>query len=229
MSAWFVTATGTDIGKTLITAALCHQLRQAGRSVRAIKPIISGWEDHAPTTDTAVLLEAMGLPHTGDTITATSPWRFADPLSPNMAAAREGRTLDPDAVLAFCREAMAGPEEFLIIEGVGGVLVPLTSTYTIRDMIAALQCHLILVAGTYVGTLSHTLTALEALQHRDLTPEAIILTTSEESAATLAETQETLRHLVPESIRIIGVPRITGTAHPWKAVTDITEVLTHAR
>ena len=124
MKTLFVTSSGTGIGKTLVTAALCHQLRQAGTRVRALKPVISGFDaDTQAESDTAIILDSLGLPLTPETVEPVSPWRFAAPLSPDMAAVREGRALDFDAIVRFCREAATGPEEVLLIEGVGGRIV----------------------------------------------------------------------------------------------------------
>ncbi|MCG8546580.1 MAG: dethiobiotin synthase, partial [Alphaproteobacteria bacterium] len=138
MKTLFVTSSGTGIGKTLVTAALCHQLRQAGTRVRALKPVISGFDAETEAeSDTAVLLDSLGLPLSPETIEPMSPWRFAAPLSPDMAAVREGRTLDYDAIVQFCRDAAGGPEDVVLVEGVGGVMVPLTERETVLDWMAA--------------------------------------------------------------------------------------------
>jgi dethiobiotin synthetase len=162
---YFVTASGTGVGKTLVTASLCHQLRASGRTVRALKPVISGYAAGThDASDTAVLLDSLGLDHTADTIARMSPFRFEAALSPDMAAAREGKKVDFDALTAHCREAAAGPEDVLLIEGVGGAMVPLTETKTVLDWIAAVDAPCLLVVGSYLGTISHTLTAAPALQ-----------------------------------------------------------------
>jgi dethiobiotin synthetase len=92
MRSYFVTATGTDIGKTYITAGILRAARAAGRPVSAIKPVLSGYSpEFAAGSDPAVLLAAMGKRVTQHNIAAISPWRFTAPLSPDMAAARENR------------------------------------------------------------------------------------------------------------------------------------------
>ena len=153
----FVTGSGTGVGKTLVTAALAHQLSRAGKTVRAVKPVISGY---TPAThrdsDTAVLLDSLGSDHSPEAIDRMSPFRFEAPLSPDMAAAREGRQLDFEALLHFCRDCAAGPEDILLIEGVGGVMVPLTRDKTVLDWIEAIDAPCLLVAGSYLGTISHT-------------------------------------------------------------------------
>ena len=92
MSAYFVSATGTDIGKTFVARGLIRALRARGRNVAALKPVVSGFEpSEAAGSDSGLLLAALGRPVTLDAISEISPWRFAAPLAPDMAAAREGR------------------------------------------------------------------------------------------------------------------------------------------
>jgi dethiobiotin synthetase len=132
VSAIFITATGTDVGKTYVAASLIRHLRQLGHSVDAIKPIVSGFDPaQAATSDPGILLEALGLPVTADEIARTSPWRFRDPVSPDLAASREGRRIDVDQVVAFCQDAIAQRRDVLLIEGVGGIMVPLDGERTV--------------------------------------------------------------------------------------------------
>ncbi len=173
----FVTATGTGLGKTFLTCALVRALRAAGQPVQALKPVASGIDPDAPEGgDTALLLEALGRRLTPDAMDAVSPWRFRAPLAPTMAARREGRSLDVDDVIAFCRRALAaaGPQTWTVIEGVGGVMAPVDDRHTVLDWMAALDPRVVLVAGSYVGTISHTLTALEVLRARGLDPAAVV-------------------------------------------------------
>src|SRR6266404_4723262 len=126
MTALFVTATGTDIGKTFATAGLIRALHRAGRTVEAAKPVISGFSmDRLGESDTGALLAAMGRPLNAQEAARVSPWRFTAPLSPDMAAEAEGKTLDFDRLVADSRHRIASAEEVLLIEGVGGIMVPL--------------------------------------------------------------------------------------------------------
>src|SRR5262249_35966981 len=152
VSAIFVTGTGTDVGKTFLSAALIRRWRAAGHTVAAFKPVVSGF-DHATAqaSDPGVLLGALECPLTE--IDAISPWRFAAPLSPDMAAAREGRALDFDAIVEFSR-GVARSAESVLIEGVGGIMVPLDERHTVLDWMSALRLPVLLVAGSYLGTIS---------------------------------------------------------------------------
>ncbi|MDP1908331.1 MAG: dethiobiotin synthase [Hyphomicrobium sp.] len=203
MPAVFVTATGTDIGKTFVTAGLAIHLRQQGRKVAILKPVLSGFDaTDAAASDPALLLQALdqGLslePGNGPSlaaIAAISPWRFAAPLSPDMAARREGRAIDFADLLAFCRKAVETADDVLLIEGIGGLMVPLTTGATVLDLVEALQIVPILVAGTYVGSLSHTLSAIEVLERRAIRLGALVLNETPGSAASPEETAESLRN-----------------------------------
>src|SRR5271155_98716 len=191
MSAFFITATGTDIGKTYVTAGLLRHLRSEGAST--IKPVASGFTaETAATSDPVQLLEAMGEAITAETLTRISPWRFAEPLSPDMAAAREGRVIDFDALVEFCRAGVFAAKGPFFIEGVGGVMVPLDARHTVRDWLAALGLPVVLVAGPYLGTISHTLTALDVLARTRLRVAALVVNETAESAVPLEETMATL-------------------------------------
>ena len=141
MSAIFVTATGTDIGKTFVTAAVIRHLRAAGEKIAAIKPVVSGFAmEQAATSDPGLLLDALGRPVTAQEIERISPWRFAAPMSPDIAAAREGRAIDFNEVVAFSRQqAMANRNGNLLIEGIGGIMVPLDADHTVLDWITTLK------------------------------------------------------------------------------------------
>jgi len=207
MTALFITATGTGIGKTLVTCLLARQLRAAGRRVRALKPLITGFvRETIGDSDSAQILAALGEPPTEANIAAISPWRFAAPLSPDMAAAREGRALDVAGIAGFCRAADA-PETILLVEGIGGVMVPIAGRQTVRDLIAAIGCPAVLVAGSYLGTLSHTLTAVEALAGSGIALAGIVVSESAESPVPLAETVATVKRLVAPA-PVTGLPRL---------------------
>ncbi len=199
MSAFFVTGAGTEIGKTFYVARRIADGRAAGESVRALKPVISGFDpENADATDTGRLLTAMGRPTSDEDIASISPWRYIAPMSPDMAAAREGRDVPVDEIVAFCRseiDAASASGETLLIEGIGGVMVPLDGTRTVLDLISALSVPAILVGGSYLGALSHTLTALAALQNRRIPVERIVISETPGSGIPLSETRDTVARL----------------------------------
>ena len=177
MAAYFVTSTGTDIGKTFVTAGLIRYLRGAGTSrSHALKPVVSGYNSSVvETSDPAVLLAALGRPVAADEVERIAPWRFRAPLSPDLAAAREGRSIDFDELIAFSRAAIEATNGILFIEGVGGIMVPLDAEPHGARLDGGAQIPLLLVVGGYLGTISHTLTALDVLAQRKLTIAAIVV------------------------------------------------------
>ncbi len=211
MRTLFVTASGTEIGKTLIVTILAHQIRNRGKSVRALKPVVTGLTpETVAKSDTALILQSLGDAVTPETVEAVSPWRFAEPLSPDMAAAREGRRIDLDAVVEFCRDAERGDQDVLLIEGVGGVMAPLTASESVLDWMAALNVQTLLVVGSYLGTISHTLTA-----GRGLTPDAVIVSESPQSPVPPAETKATLARFLGD-LPIVLLPRLAaGETISW--------------
>ncbi len=205
MTAIFITGTGTDVGKTFVGASLIRHLRQMGRSVDAIKPVVSGFDPDQPdASDPGILLQALGFPVTLQNIERISPWRFRAAISPDLAARREGRRIDVDDVVAFCKSAIEDRREILLVEGVGGIMVPLDEQRTILDVMMALQLPLILVVGSYLGTISHTLTALDALFRRDMAVLAIIVSETPGSPVPLDETVAAIARFAEP---VIGLPR----------------------
>jgi dethiobiotin synthetase len=205
VTAIFITATGTEVGKTQVVASLVRQFRQMGRSVEAVKPIVSGYDPaQAAASDTGMLISAMALPFSPESIDRVSPWRFRAPLSPDLAAREEERTIDVDAVVAFCQNAISQRSDILLIEGVGGIMVPLDGHRTILDVMMALQLPVILVAGSYSGAISHTLTALDSLFRRDMNVLATIVS---ETAGSPLPLDDVVSSIARFTAPVIGVPR----------------------
>ena len=215
MTAFFITATGTEIGKTFVASGLIRHWRAAGRQVDALKPVATGFDPAAAAaSDAGVLLAALGRPVTPAEIDRISPWRFAAPLSPDMAARRENRSIDFDALVKFSRDAVAGAKDLLLIEGIGGVMVPLDETHTVLDWMAALNIPLVLVAGSYLGSLSHTLTCLDVLARRGLAVKAVVVNETPGSAVTVDGTVETISNFsgtIPV-IRMQRMPTLSAGA-----------------
>ena len=177
MKAFFVTATGTDIGKTFITCAMCRHYISKGFKVQAIKPIISGWDGER--SDTHLLLESVGLSATQENIEAISPWRFSEPLSPNVAARAEGKVIDFDSVVDFCKSAFfASKADYFFVEGAGGIMSPITDHKTCLDLALALDLPLALITGTYLGAISHSLTAAKSAMVSDVSIHCLVVNES---------------------------------------------------
>ena len=208
MTALFITATGTDIGKTFVARGLIRALRRQDRAVAALKPVLSGFEPaEAAGSDSGLLLSALGRPVTPEEIARISPWHLAAPLAPDMAAAREGRAIVFEEVVKFCRDAVGATGEILLIEGVGGVMVPLGGRRTVLDWMTELGLPVLLVAGSYLGAISHTLTALDVLARRGLAVRAIIISETAASPVPLAETRAAIARFAT-GLEIVELPRL---------------------
>jgi len=188
----FVVVTGTDtgVGKTYVAAALTRLLARTQRVV-AIKPFESGLTENEPG-DAERLAEA-----SGQTAPRFALRRFAAPLSPAMAAEREGLAIDFDAVLAEIRAHAIGAD-LALVEGAGGLLSPLTWTEDALTLADALDASIVLVASDRLGTLSVTHAAIEVLQARGRLPVAIVLSApAVPDASTCGNASALRRRLVP--------------------------------
>jgi dethiobiotin synthetase len=222
MPGLFITSVGTGIGKTLVTAIMCHQLTRSGLSVRALKPVVSGFAADDPSSDPALILRSLGDVPSPEAIAAIAPWRFALPLSPHLAARREGHSLSLDKITAFCREQERQDGTFLLIEGAGGVMAPIDQQHTVLDLIVGLGYPVILVTGSYLGAISHTLTALYALRGHGARTAGVVVSESEPSAG-LVDTAGSLRQFVGDPGSVYALPRLAGSdEEKWSAAPALT-------
>lgn len=206
----FVAGAGTDIGKTFVACALIRALRAQGMSVDALKPAVSGFDpDRIQESDAGRLLEALGRPLAPETLDAISPLRFAAPLAPPAAARREGVSLSLEMLIGPCRARLGRPDvEVLLIEGAGGVMSPIAESATNLDLVSALCAPVLLVGGSYLGGISHSLTALETMKARGC--EVLGLAVSESPGGPdLGETVEELQRFAGAT-PVAAVPRGGG-------------------
>jgi len=207
-NSYFITATGTDLGKTWLTAGVVAACKARGVSVRALKPVMSGYDPAQHEESDIAKLGARGA-----AVADIAPWRFAAPLSPDLAAAREGRAIDFASLVDWCRAEIGRNPDLLLIEGIGGAMVPLDAMHTVRDWIAALEIPVVLLAGSYLGALSHTLTALAALREVGAVPAAIVVNESERSTVSLDETLASLHpHVGGVSLHVLRHDDAAGLA-----------------
>jgi dethiobiotin synthetase len=220
----FVTGTGTDVGKTFVTAALVRHLRSSGKDVDAFKPVVSGFDPaNVAGSDPGMLLSALGRAATSEAIDRIAPWRFAAPLSPDLAAKAEGRSIDFKALVEFSREIAYGRGR-IFIEGVGGIMVPLDQIHTVLDWMSTLRIPVLLVAGSYLGTISHTLTALHVLAQRNLDIAGVVVSESATPGASLDDTVATIARFAAP-IDVIGVPRLPSGTPPPAVLSSIERLL----
>ena len=196
MSAIFVTGAGTEVGKTYVTCALIRALKQQGRAVTALKPIVSGF-NHERDSDPGLILAALGEPLSPTNMARISPFQFRAPLAPNIAARREGREIDYADVLRLCREAIAAAPDVILIAGAGGIMSPVSDDKTFLDLIVDLNAPALIVGGSYLGAVSHMLTAVAAARSRRVAVKAGIVSESAPPEAGLDDTMGMLQKLDP--------------------------------
>ena len=225
MSAFFITGSGTEIGKTFVTAALIHEWRRRGRKIAALKPVVSGFDPaHAEHSDPGALLKALGEAVSAQNLDRVTRWRFRAPLSPDMAAARESRAIDFTKLVEHSLSAVAAASGTLLIEGVGGVMVPLDERHTVLDWIAALRIPALVVGGSYLGAISHALTALDALRRRDIAVAALVVNETPQSSVALDETAATVVRFAG-GVPVTTLPRLGHADEPHPAVEHLTQLL----
>jgi len=167
----FVTGTGTEVGKSVTAAVIAATARREGSRVAVYKPAVSGL-DEGGEADHELLARASGTSQSADEI---APYRFGPPVSPHLAADLDGRVIDP-AVLRTTAAAAGGAGDVLVCEGVGGLLVPLTPTYLVRDLARELGYPVVVVAAPGLGTINHTLLTIEAARGAGLDVRVVVLT-----------------------------------------------------
>lgn len=213
-----VTGTDTGVGKTLVAAALLHALRERGQQVVGFKPAETGLIP-GERADSETLAEACGV----DEPLAAPLLRLGEPLAPAVAAERAGETFDP-AVAEARLSALRDLGYTVVVEGAGGVAVPLAWGYTVIDLAARCGLHAVVVARAGLGTLNHCVLTVDALQARGVPVWAVVLNGGDDPLD-LAELTNpgTLARLLPGQ-RIVVVPWLgpagsesEDDAPPWRA------------
>jgi dethiobiotin synthetase len=170
----FVTGTDTGAGKTVVAAAIVAALRASGVRVAAFKPVVTGLDEPVAAwpADHELLAAAAGArPHA---VCATT---FAPAVSPHLAAELAGVRLSLDGLAGAARRAAADADaDVLVVEGVGGLLVPLSPQHDVRDLAVDLGLPLVVAARPGLGTINHSLLTLEAARGAGLDVRAVVLT-----------------------------------------------------
>lgn len=168
MTAFFITGTDTDAGKTHVSRALLMAARTRGLRVAGYKPIESG----CPEADMPGL-DAQSLGEAGGHAPITT-YRFGPAISPHLAAARAGVEIDMERIVDQARKLDAD-HDIVLVEGAGGLLVPISETESMADLATRLALPMIIVAADRLGSMNHSLLTLEAARHRGLDVAALVL------------------------------------------------------
>jgi dethiobiotin synthetase len=200
----FVAGTDTGVGKSILAAAICAALAARGERVAAFKPAVTGLDDGPGDWPRDHELLA-SVASAGQSPEDVSPERFGPPVSPHYAAELAGTWIEPPALLAHAR-ALAEGADVVVCEGVGGLLVPLTPGYLIRDIALDLQLPLVIAARPALGTINHTLLTLEAARAGGLDPVGVVMTPWENDALARSN-RETVEGM--GNVRVSCLPRVT--------------------
>jgi dethiobiotin synthetase len=203
MHGLFITGSDTGVGKTFVTAAITRILRKRGHDPRVCKPVATGarWRNGRWVSDDTCLLAESS----GDTPDAVTFWTFAAPAAPSVAARVTGVTLDLEEIVAAVSRRTE-PGRLLLIEGVGGLLCPLTDRATVADLVSALGLPLLVVVRRSLGTLNHTLLTLEVSRRRKLPVAGVVVneTTPVQGIAEETCIEELRRHMDVPLLAVVG-------------------------
>lgn len=239
----FVTGTGTGVGKTVVGAAIARTLAAEGASVAVFKPVVTGL-DEPGEPDHALLRRAAGSTQSDDEI---APYRFGPAVSPHLAAALAGHPtaqmshipphtggnrdiaggggpIDPARLMRAAMDAAADADTF-VCEGVGGLLVPLSPDYLVRDFAADLGLPVVIAASAGLGTINHTLLTLEAARAAGIKVAAVVLTPWPERPGAIEKSNlETIAAL--GAVDVQTLPKL-DLANPaaWSRLSRVTEQL----
>ncbi len=219
MSVLFVTGTDTGVGKTLVTAALAAALTRHGRRVGVVKPAETGCRPDAEDARTLTAAARDDAP-----LDAVCPYRLPDPLAPMLAAERAGVVIDVDDLVRRVRRR-AATVDVLLVEGAGGLLVPLARDASFADFAARLAARVVVVVGSRLGAINHALLTFDALAHRGMamagyvinrlgTDDDLAVATNESLLArlTAAPCLGALPWLGGEAAELLAALRAGGTA-----------------
>lgn len=225
MRGLFVTGTGTGVGKTALSGSLLAAIAAAGEQVSAHKPVVTGVDDPPGEwpPDHELLAHIAGMAPE-----EVAPLRYGPAVSPHLAAELAGELIDSERIVARAVAAIRAADSrgaALIVEGVGGLLVPLAESFTVRDLAARLELPLLIAASPGLGTINHTLLTLEAARLAGLDVRAIVLTPWPERPATMeVSNRATIARL--GGVEVATLPRLhraeltalanAGAQLPWR-------------
>ena len=200
---FFVTGTGTEVGKSVVAAVLARTLARQGHRVAVFKPAVTGLDElspEVPEPDHELLRRAA---ESSQSDAEVAPYRYGPPASPHLAAALAGEEIEPQRLLGAAAAAGAGADA-LICEGVGGLLVPLTPGYLVRDLAADLRLPLAIAAQPGLGTINHTLLTVEAARAAGLEVAAVVLTPWPREPSAIEESnRETIASLAQVTVETL--------------------------
>ncbi len=204
-----ITGTDTAVGKTTVAAALAARLTRDGRRVGVLKPIETGVAHGTTPRDAALLREAAGAI---DPLDAVCPYWFEEPLAPLVAAERANRAIDLGLLDAAFARVTTG-RDLAIVEGAGGLLVPITEALLFDGLFQRWHLDLVVVAANRLGVLNHTLLTVRAAEAAGIRIAAIVLNTITAPADTAERTNAAVLQRLLPGHRVISFPYVVNSRH----------------
>jgi dethiobiotin synthetase len=200
----FITGTDTGVGKTYLSAGIATALACRGVNVGVMKPAETGCIMRVGRLVTMDALRLMKSARVKDPLSLVNPYRFRMPLAPAVASEREGKTIDPLKIISAF-QTLSKRHEFMIVEGAGGIMTPLSANYTYLDLAKKLGLPVLIVARPGLGTINHTLLTIAALRGRKISIAGIVINYAQDVKSGLAEktNPEVIEKI--SGIRIIGI------------------------
>jgi dethiobiotin synthetase len=183
----FITGTDTGVGKTLVSAALALHLKKRGLTVGVMKPIETGVSAGSEARSDAARLRA--IIESEETLGAIRPYSFELPVAPLAAAQSEGQTINPDTIKKVYR-LLSSRYDHMVVEGVGGVHVPITPKITVMDLIKQLRLPVVVVGRSELGGINHALLTIEAIRRKKISIVALVLNRTHSARSALSRIQE---------------------------------------
>lgn len=214
--AYFITGTDTDIGKTYVACALLHAFRQSGHSAIGMKPVAAGLNATGQNDDVEMLVAASSVAAVREVV---NPYCFPDPIAPHIAAQEAGITIRPEPIQA-AMQVLSQQADVVVVEGVGGFLVPLGDSFDSADLAEALAMPVILVVGMRLGCLNHALLTQEAIGRRRLRLAGWVANCIDPAMSRFDENLATLKASI--AAPLLGIVPHAPSGGPEKAAKHLT-------
>lgn len=200
----FITGTDTGVGKTHVATGIAAALRGKGVNVGVMKPVETGCGLRAGRLVPKDALKLMKAARVRDSLSLVNPYQFRKPMAPFMAAEQEGKRINPDRIQdAFT--TLSKRHVFMIVEGAGGIMVPLTASYTYLDLAKALGLQVLIIARPGLGTINHTLLTVAALRQRRIMIAGIVINYAEDITPGFVEKLNPLAIEKITGVKIVGI------------------------
>lgn len=204
MNGIFVTGTDTGVGKTVVASGIAAALRSRGINVGVMKPIHTGCKIRKGVLIPEDSIQLAKSSDVNDPLELITPYTFKEAVAPFVAAIENKMIIDTDRIIKEFK-TMSGRHEYMIVEGIGGVLVPITRNFFVVDLVKRLNMPALIVTRPGLGTINHTMLTINCLKNKKIPIKGIVINYSRKGGGTLAEKKypETIEAL--SRVPVIGV------------------------